>query len=86
MTHDDFDYIEHRIYHDYVASIDYNVKKTQHSHKEWESNWTPYEQDLTQNPKFSRDNKKTTKNTNNWSINSQQRTFWKNKAQTTSGK
>jgi hypothetical protein len=36
MTHDDFDYIEHRIYHDYVASIDYNVKKTQHSHKEWE--------------------------------------------------
>lgn len=25
-THDDFDYIEHRVYHDYVGSIDFDVK------------------------------------------------------------
>jgi hypothetical protein len=42
-THDDFDYIEHRVYHDYVASIDYQVENPMHSYKNWEKNWTPYE-------------------------------------------
>ncbi len=49
-THDDFDYIEHRVYHDYVGSIDFDVKNPQHSYKEWEQNWTPYEQDMTHYP------------------------------------
>lgn len=42
-THEDFEYIEHRIYHDYVASIDFDKDDPNHEHKEWERNWTPYE-------------------------------------------
>lgn len=26
MTHDDINYIEHRVYHDYVNTIDYDIK------------------------------------------------------------
>ena len=49
-THEDFEYIEHRIYHDYVASIDFNKDDPNHQYKSWERNWTPYEQDLSNYP------------------------------------
>ena len=49
-THDDFEYIEHRVYHDYVASIDYPLNNPMHAYKNWEQNWTPYEQDMTHYP------------------------------------
>ena len=29
-THEDFEYIEHRIYHDYVASIDFDKDDPNH--------------------------------------------------------
>ena len=49
-THEDFEYIEHRIYHDYVASIDFDKDDPNHQYKSWERNWTPYEQDLSNYP------------------------------------
>lgn len=43
VTHDDFDYIEHRIYHDYVAATDFQLKDHSHGEESWKKNWTPYE-------------------------------------------
>ena len=49
-THEDFEYIEHRIYHDYVASADYDMENPNHAPGELHKTWTPYEQDLSQYP------------------------------------
>jgi len=46
VTHEDFEYIEHRIYHDYVASADYDVEDANHAPGERHKSWTPYEHDL----------------------------------------
>ena len=50
VTHEDFEYIEHRIYHDYVSSIDFDMKDPNHERGEHKKNWTPYEQDLSAYP------------------------------------
>ena len=43
VTHDDFDYIEHRIYHDYVGTVDYDIKDPNHEHDTFNKAWVPYE-------------------------------------------
>lgn len=43
VTHDDMDYIEHRIYHDYVGSADFQHNDHNHSSEAASKNWTPYE-------------------------------------------
>ena len=43
VTHDDFDYIEHRIYHDYVAAIDFDMKDPNHQRGVYSKKYTPYE-------------------------------------------
>lgn len=50
VTHDDFDYIEHRIYHDYVGTVDYDMKDPNHEEGSFDKAWIPYEQDLTHYP------------------------------------
>ena len=50
QTHEDMEYIEHRVYHDYVGTVDYDLKDP--SHQENDKSWMPYEQDLTQYPKI----------------------------------
>ena len=50
VTHEDFEYIEHRIYHDYVASADFDMDDPNHAEGEAKRNWTPYEQDMSQYP------------------------------------
>merc|ERR1712083_1189820 len=52
VTHEDFEYIEHRIYHDYVASADFDLEDPNHAEGEQKRNWTPYEQDLSQYPEI----------------------------------
>lgn len=42
-THDDLDYIEHRVYHDYVGTVDYDIKDPAHSEGSHEKAWLPYE-------------------------------------------
>ena len=54
VSHEDFEYIEHRIYHDYVASADYDMYDPNHAEGEAKRNWTPYEQDLSQYPEVFR--------------------------------
>lgn len=49
VTHDDFEHIEHRIYHDYVGSADFQMNDHNHS-GEKEKTWTPYEQDMSHYP------------------------------------
>ena len=49
-THEDFEYIEHRIYHDYVASADFEVTVDNHEAGERFKTWTPYEHDLSHYP------------------------------------
>lgn len=49
-THDDLEYIEHRVYHDYVGTVDYDLKDPNHKENWMDRSWTPYEQDLTQYP------------------------------------
>jgi len=50
-THEDLEYIEHRVYHDYVGTVDYEVMKDPgHEENSFDRSWTPYEQDLTQYP------------------------------------
>ena len=44
------EYIEHRVYHDYVSSIDYTQRDEQFDEGSFQKNWTPYEQDLSQYP------------------------------------
>lgn len=50
VTHEDFEYIEHRIYHDYVASADFDMNDANHAPGELHKNWTPYEQDMSHYP------------------------------------
>uniref|UniRef100_A0A7S3CMX5 Uncharacterized protein n=1 Tax=Strombidium rassoulzadegani TaxID=1082188 RepID=A0A7S3CMX5_9SPIT len=50
QTHEDLEYIEHRVYHDYVASIDYDMKNPIFSGDAKKERSTPYEQDLSQYP------------------------------------
>ena len=51
-THEDFEYIEHRIYHDYVASADFDMQDPNHAPGEMRKTWTPYEQDLSHYPEI----------------------------------
>jgi len=52
-THEDMEYIEHRIYHDYVGTVDYNMRDMNHSACENPNRtWTPYEQDMTHYPEI----------------------------------
>jgi hypothetical protein len=39
VTHDDLDYIEHRVYHDYVGTVDYDIKDPAHSEGSFEKSW-----------------------------------------------
>ena len=50
VTHDDMEYIEHRVYHDYVATVDFDLREPGHEHNYRDRSWTPYEQDLTHYP------------------------------------
>lgn len=42
-THDDLDYIEHRVYHDYVGTVDYDIRDPNHSEGSFDKAWIPYE-------------------------------------------
>ena len=48
VTHDDLEYIEHRVYHDYVGTVDYDLKDPSVGARD--KNWAPYEQDLSLYP------------------------------------
>ena len=50
QTHEDIELIEHRVYHDYVASVDFGIPDPSLEEGSANKNWTPYEQDLTQYP------------------------------------
>ena len=52
VTHEDMEYIEHRIYHDYVASADFDMANPNTEPGERYKQWTPYEQDLSQYPEI----------------------------------
>jgi len=54
VTSDDLDYIEHRVYHDYVGTVDYDVRDPAHSEGSFDRSWLPYEQDLTKYPEVFR--------------------------------
>lgn len=43
VTHDDFDYIEHRVYHDYVGTVDFDLKDASHEPDTFNKAWVPYE-------------------------------------------
>jgi hypothetical protein len=43
VTHDDMEHIEHRIYHDYVGSADFQMHDNNHSPDAFSKKWTPYE-------------------------------------------
>lgn len=43
VTHDDLAYIEHRVYHDYVSSIDYNMADPNIQENSNEAGSEPYE-------------------------------------------
>merc|ERR1711998_217601 len=43
-------YIEHRVYHDYVGTVDYGLKDPSMSPNGPDQSWVPYEQDLSQYP------------------------------------
>ena len=49
-THEDFELIEHRIYHDYIASVDFDMDDHNHRRGSHKKNYTPYEHDLSQYP------------------------------------
>lgn len=46
-THEDLEYIEHRVYHDYVGTVDYDQRDPNHTEDAMDRNWIPYEQDMT---------------------------------------
>jgi len=54
VTQDDMEYIEHRIYHDYVGSADFAMKDHAHEANSFDKKWTPYEQDLSNYPEVFR--------------------------------
>lgn len=43
VTHEDLEYIEHRVYHDYVGSVDYDLKDPSHESGSFDKAWVPYE-------------------------------------------
>ena len=43
VTHDDLEYIEHRIYHDYVGTVDHDIKDQNHEPDSFSKQWVPYE-------------------------------------------
>ena len=43
MTHDDLDYIEHRVYHDYVGTVDYGIEDPNTKEQSLSRSWIPYE-------------------------------------------
>lgn len=46
-THEDMEYIENRVYHDYVSKIDFeHIQNPQFGEDSFNRNWAPYEQDL----------------------------------------
>ena len=49
-THEDLEYIEHRVYHDYVGTVDYGQRDPNHKEGAQDRSWSPYEQDLTEYP------------------------------------
>jgi len=50
QTHDDMEYIEHRVYHDYVDGLDYEKEDPDYQAGSENRSWSPYEQDLSQYP------------------------------------
>ena len=54
LTHDDLDYIEHRVYHDYVGTVDYDIRDPNHTEGEGSKAWLPYEQDMSEHPEVFR--------------------------------
>jgi len=50
QTHEDMEYIEHRVYHDYVGTVDYDLQDPNLAENSVDRNWVPYEQDLSQYP------------------------------------
>ena len=49
-THDDMEYIEHRIYHDYMGSADFQYRDANTDSDAFTKRWTAYEQDLSNYP------------------------------------
>jgi hypothetical protein len=49
-THEDLEYVEHRVYHDYVSTVEYDFESPIHEENSFDRNWVPYEQDLSQYP------------------------------------
>ena len=43
VTHDDINYIEHRVYHDYVGTVDFDLKDPSMEEDALSRSWTPYE-------------------------------------------
>lgn len=50
LTHDDLEYIEQRVYHDYVGTVDYGLRDPSSVEDSNERSYQPYEQDLSQYP------------------------------------
>lgn len=50
LTHDDLEYIEQRVYHDYVGTVDYGLRDPNSVEGSNEKSYQPYEQDLSQYP------------------------------------
>jgi hypothetical protein len=42
-THEDLEYVEHRVYHDYVATVDYDYASPIYEENSFNRNWVPYE-------------------------------------------
>ena len=43
ITHDDLEYIEHRVYHDYVGTVDYEIHDPAQKEESLSRSWVPYE-------------------------------------------
>lgn len=50
QTHEDMEYIEQRVYHDYVGTIDHDLPNPNLIENAPDRGWIPYEQDLTHYP------------------------------------
>lgn len=46
------EYIEHRTYQEYVGTVDFDIKDTNHSKYDKYKTWMPYEQDYTHYPEI----------------------------------
>jgi len=54
QTHEDFEHMENRVYHDYVSSADYDLHQHALEHDYHKRTWVPYEQDMSQYPEVFR--------------------------------